>query len=380
MDGRLLAATHGSGVAGYAAALPVAIARAGYAPALLGDQVSGRSAGRGQRLQRLMRALPPGPREATPCPPPPASAFEAGWCSADVFRTAHVHMRLHGRPLRLASASPPQIMHWTYPVPLVFAGAHNVYTVHDLIPIRRPDLTPITRSRHHRTLRQLLAAARHVVTVSEASRRELIDTYDWPGDQVTCAYPAVDVAGAGAAPLPACLAPGGYLLALGPVEPRKNLERLAQAHAASGTKLPLVVAGADGWRGQAITRALRRYPNVVRLPWQPRAPLLSLVAGAAGLLMPSLAEGFGLPVAEAMALGTPVVTSHDGALAEIASGAALLVDPLDVQDIASAIAALTADAGLRGRLAAAGAERAQAFTLEAHGRRLAEIYDRVLGR
>lgn len=381
IDGRMLSAAQGSGVASYAATLARSIALSGYAPGLLTDHGrGGREATSGRRLRRLIRALPPGPRHAAPWAAPTVAGFEAGWSSADVFRTAHVHMRLHGRPLRLASSRPPAIMHWTYPVPMQFAGAANIYTVHDLIPLRRPDLTSIARARHQHTLRRLLAASRHIITVSETSRREVIETLGCGDDHVTCTYQAVDVAGAGTAPLPGGLARGGYLLALGPVEPRKNLQRLAKAHAASGTSLPLVIAGADGWRGTAISQALGGQPGVIRLPWQSRPQLLSLLAGAAGLAMPSLAEGFGLPVAEAMALGVPVITSREGALAEIAGGAALLVDPLDVRDIAGAIAALASDDALRRRLAAAGTERARAFTLEAHGRRLGAVYDRVLGR
>ncbi len=164
------------------------------------------------------------------------------------------------------------------------------------------------------------------------------------------------------------------------MEPRKNLLRLAQAHAAAGVAAPLVIAGPDGWQGREISARLARHPGVVRLPWLPRPLLLALMAGAAGLLMPSLAEGFGLPVAEAMALGAPVMTSRDGALAEIAGEAAMLVDPLDILAMAGAIAALAGDATLRGRLAAAGRRRAETFTKAAHGRRLAEVYAEVLDR
>jgi glycosyltransferase involved in cell wall biosynthesis len=96
------------------------------------------------------------------------------------------------------------------------------------------------------------------------------------------------------------------------------------------------------------------------------------------VLVPSLAEGFGLPVVEAMALGTPSLTSRGGAPEEVTGGAAVLVDPLDVGDIAAGIRALDADADLRGRLVAAGLRRAEAFTAAAYAARLAAVYAGVL--
>jgi glycosyltransferase involved in cell wall biosynthesis len=111
-----------------------------------------------------------------------------------------------------------------------------------------------------------------------------------------------------------------------------------------------------------------------------RPELLGLMQGAAAVLAPSLSEGFGLPVAEAMALGVPTLTSHDGAPREIGGGAAVLIDPRDVRAIAAGITALDQDAGLRAALSAAGRVRARAFSQGAYAARLAALYADVLER
>ncbi|RZM22446.1 MAG: glycosyltransferase, partial [Sphingomonas sp.] len=118
--------------------------------------------------------------------------------------------------------------------------------------------------------------------------------------------------------------------------------------------------------------------GVVVLPYQDRPVLIDLIRNARALVLLSLEEGFGVPVAEAMALGTPVLTADRGALAEIAGGAALLVDPTDAQAIADALRRIVDDAGLRATLAWRGLERAKAFAPAAFGARLTTLYDRLV--
>ncbi|MCU1392354.1 MAG: glycosyltransferase [Ilumatobacteraceae bacterium] len=127
--------------------------------------------------------------------------------------------------------------------------------------------------------------------------------------------------------------PERYLLFVGTVEPRKNLRRLAKAVSLLEEPLPLIVAGADGWgdAGQGFDS------NVRFLGFVPKTDLWALYAGAHVFCYPSVHEGFGLPVLEAMAQGTPVVTSGDTATQEAADGAAILVDPNDIADIARGI-------------------------------------------
>ena len=160
--------------------------------------------------------------------------------------------------------------------------------------------------------------------------------------------------------------PERFVLFVGTVEPRKNLSRLAAAVALAEPGLPLVVAGADGWGAAAPTGE-----HVSFLGFVPGDALAALYAAANVVAYPSLGEGFGLPVVEAMAAGTPVVTSATGATAEVAGGAAVLVDPTDPEAIATGLRAALAEPAAwitRGRARAAELtwERAAAATLAAY--------------
>lgn len=366
VDARGLLARHGTGVATYAAGLAEALANAGVPVQRLTEAGPAPT-----RLHRWLAALPPGPRPA----PQAAPGLRTG---ADPFRTAQVFFDLHRRFMPLQDASPPGLMHWTYPVPLRFIGTPNIYTVHDVIPLQHPHLSPIPPARLRRLLQGVGRCAAHVVTVSEASRTALLTETNWPPSRITSTGQSVSVTGADpSAPAAHGLQPGAYFLCAGTIEPRKNIARLLAAHAASGVSAPLVLAGPDGWH--AAEELQGAAPQLRRIPWLPRPALLGLMAGARAVLMPSLAEGFGLPVAEAMALGVPALASKDQALSEVAGGAALLAEATSTEALTAAIQALDSDRELRASLIARGLHRAEAFTPTAHARRLLAVYGGVAG-
>jgi len=183
----------------------------------------------------------------------------------------------------------------------------------------------------------------------------------------------------------------GYFLHFGAIEPKKNIGRLIEAYLSTGIGAPLVMTGGRGWQAQEELRLLvpedeadtlhgrRMAERIRRLEHLSRPLLRRLIRGARAVLFPSIHEGFGLPVLEAMQLGTPVLTSRGGALAEIAGDAALLVDPYDVAAIAEGIAALDAHQDLRDRLAAAGSVAAARFSPDAYRTRLEQMYAQVVG-
>ena len=397
LDGRNALLPQGTGVSTYAGVLADSMALTGMGLELLVDAAADRNEAR-PRLRRWLAAASPMTRTAALAAEGDGSGQARLRVANDVFRTAQVHFDIHRRLLRIGGREPPAAMHWTYPVPIQFRGVPNLCTVHDLIPLLRPELTPIAGRRLDRILRRIAGSGAHLVTVSETSRREIIAALGVPADQVTNTFQAVHfppetVAGqeevARILHRLGRLKPGGFFLHAGTVEPRKNLARLIQAYRASGIVTPLVIAGPDGWRAadellpagdwlREGVPALQDAPSVLRLPWLDRRLLVSLIRGAKAVLLPSLAEGFGLPVAEAMALGTPAMTSRGGATEEIAGGAAMLVDPLDIADMAGALAALDRDAALRGSLAGRGLHRAALFSVEVYAARLRALYDRVL--
>ncbi len=331
----------------------------------------------GARLRRLLAAAAPGRTTRLV-----QHEGEPAWLSPDLFRVAQVHFDLYRRPLALRLADPPAIMHWTYPLPLHVPGVPNLVTVHDLIPLLQPELTGIASARMERLLRAVVAQAEAVVTVSETVRADIVRRLGVPSERVVNLYQAVDLPPAllAASEAVAAPCPAGSFVCVGSVERRKNVGRVILAHGRSGSRRRLVLVGPDGEGAAAELAALSAHPapdRVLRLPWIPRPELVRALRSARAVLFPSLAEGFGLPIAEAMMLGVPVLTARGGATEEIAGGAALLADPRDAGELARAIGRLDGDGLLCDRLAAAGRARAALFSMEAYGARLDGLYRRI---
>jgi glycosyltransferase involved in cell wall biosynthesis len=166
-----------------------------------------------------------------------------------------------------------------------------------------------------------------------------------------------------------------YVLFCGTLEPRKNLSRVLESfRRIARPDLDLVLAGPRGWKEDPTDGVASLHDRIRPLGFVPRDELGALYAGAAAFVYPSLAEGFGLPVLEAMAYGTPVVTSAGTATEEVAGEAALLVDPLDVDAIAGALERVLDDDGLANSLRAAARERVARFTWRRSAELVAAVY------
>ncbi|WP_083528704.1 glycosyltransferase family 1 protein [Hyphomicrobium sp. CS1BSMeth3] len=372
VDRRMLG-SYGTGVAVYAEVLASCLEAAGASPAFLSAGTQSRTSAAAARLKRWTSALRGGVRRAATSTAD-ASLSDAALEVSDVFREAQVFFNIHGRLLPIVCEVPPKVMHWTYPVPLYVRDAKNLYTIHDLIPLREPSLTSIAPLRHARLLQRIAEVAERYVTVSETVRAEVIAHFGCAPERVINTYQAVRAPLQRDPSLPAGLVPGAYFLFCGTVERRKNLGRLIAAHAQSGIATPLVIVGPEGLGAEDIIRDAVQSRRVLRLPWQERSILIALIRQARALCFPSLAEGFGLPIAEAMTLGAPVLTSNRGALAEIAGNAALTVDPYDTTEMSAALRQLDGDGQLRARLRAAGFLRARMFSPTAYSGRLQALY------
>jgi len=321
-----------------------------------------------------------------------------GALAAEIWKAAHFRLvpystrsgarRLLWELPRRAAQDRLDVLHLSYNAPLNLpAACALVVTIHDISFEHFPQFF----SRRLRTFLRVSVprsayAAQQIITDTEHAKRDLINTYHLPADKITVTHYA---AGEQFHPIsdPAALhavraryATGErFILAVGNLQPRKNLERLIRAFALAKQEnaLPhkLVIVGQRFWREAPILQAARSLQEeVVLTGYVPAADLPLLYNAADVLAYPSLYEGFGLPVLEAMACGTPVITSNVSSLPEIAGDAAHLIDPRNVQEIADALVRVTTDTTYRAELRARGMAQAQFFSWERTAQQTLAVY------
>jgi glycosyltransferase involved in cell wall biosynthesis len=305
------------------------------------------------------------------------------------IRALYPWWALAGRP-RLPGSLRTDVLHAPSPAsaPPSRAGQRLVVTVHDLAFFRYPRAFPAAwRALFRLGVRRAARTAAALLVPSGHTADDLV--------RLAGADPSRIHVVPLAASLPATERDPGaelgrlgverpYVLFVGTLEARKNLVRLIRAYrrAVASTSLPhaLVLAGPRGWGIDPLERELRSSgPGRVLLTGAvPPGTLDALYRGADALIYPSLYEGFGLPVIEAMARGIPTVISTSSSLPEVAGDAALAVDPASVPALAEAIGSVLTDPGLAGRLAASGRERASAFSWDRTARQTLDVYREVL--
>jgi glycosyltransferase involved in cell wall biosynthesis len=301
------------------------------------------------------------------------------WRPVSAGRLANAAGALLGRPRLDSLLEPrPDLLWAPAPAPLaVSPGVPLVLTVHDLSWLERPgDFTAYERLWHRAgRLGRLARRAARVMAVSHATRDAAIARWRLDPARVSVVGPAVSRPAGPIAPPPPQL-PERYLLFVGALEPRKAPEVLAGAYARAregGLDAGLVVVG-DGRRRDVLAG-----PGVVRLGvLDDRSVLESLYAGALALVMPSWAEGFGLPPLEAAACGTPSVLSDLPSFRETLGEAAAFVAPGDVDGLARAMLEVASDPGLRERLAAEARARVEPRTWEACAHAVHGVFEEAI--
>ena len=276
-------------------------------------------------------------------------------------------------------------------LPLALARP-GVVTIHDLAFLHFPEHYPAAKRWYLRLMTGLsVRRAQRVITVSEHTRRDVVLAYGVAPDKVIAIANGIDPDWT-RVPDAALFRwraerglPERFLLFVGTIQPRKNLLTLLRAirQLPDSVDWPLYVVGARGWKESPIFQAVQELgigQRVVFVGYVPPEELRYWYSAATLFVYPSLYEGFGLPVLEAMACGTPVVTSDRSSLPEVAGEAAMLVDPTDAGALAAAIAELAADEHRRAMLAQAGQVRARTFTWERTARDTVEVYRTVARR
>ena len=251
-------------------------------------------------------------------------------------------------------------------------------TIYDLTCRLMPELHTAANIRADESLsKNILQKADGLIAISENTRADAIRLLDLDPERVQVIYPGVPEVYFGAQPTPA---ERPYVLYVGTVEPRKNVDTLLDAW--QGFRLrhdfDLVIVGSSGWgSAKTMTRLLSRPQGVRYLGYVPEDELPGLTAGATAFLYPSLYEGFGFPVAQAMAAGVPVITSNTSCLPEVAGEGALLVDPRSPAEIQAALEKLLTSQTLRDQLRTAGIARAQQYRWDACACQSLEFFRRL---
>jgi len=419
LDGFNLALDKGTGVATYARNLSHALKSGGmdvdvlYGSAIQAgqddllkevmffDAPPQEDGGRWDHMLRPLRSLRPGNRHRAFHVPMTGAVITRGvvgrlpsfdrlWNVYRLFERSHVKFELLRSIQKVSLPEPADLMHWTYPLPVRMQAMPNIYTLHDLVPLRLPYTTLDRKASYLALVKWIARTADHIVTVSEASRQDIIRLLHVPEDRVTNTYQAVQVPRelaevsdgevADAVSANFGLEPRGYFLFFGSIEPKKNVGRIVEAYLAANVGTQLVIVGARAWKSGGETRLLDSLPpgaGVRRLDYVPYPMLVQLIRGARAVVFPSLYEGFGLPVLEAMVLGTPVITSNTSSLPEVAGDAALLVDPYRTPDLAHALRQLDADDDLCFELVRRGRAQAAKFSPQAYSARLDGMYRKL---
>ncbi len=361
-------------------AAPRALGRIGVAARLLRDQ--------GLRAQR---AAPGVVNRQAYAGRIPADAGVA--LAPDLARIAEAFFRRTGSLLPVHLSPAARIAHWTTPFPARLQGAINIVTIHDLVPLTLPASTLDPKAQFSALVRRLATTADRLITVSDASRTEIIRLLGAPAERVTVIPPRVEpdpvVENESEAELRASLRDvyglnfKGYFLFFGSIEPKKNIDALIEAYAGAGVEAPLVVVSALAWLSERDFARLSPYADaargplsdkVRRLDYLPPRDLQRLMRGARAVMLASAAEGFGLPIAEAAVYGTPAIASKHGATAETTGPGGLLVDPFDPRDIRNAIIALDGDPRRAADLGALAAAHARRFAKAPHFKALKDLY------
>jgi len=285
------------------------------------------------------------------------------------------------------------IAHFTNGMVPLASPVPTVVTIHDMSLTLYPRYHPARRVMLNRPLVDLAARrADAIITVSQSAKRDIMRAYGLPSDRVHVVHEAAapsfhrveDAATLERVRRQHAL-PERFILYVGTIEPRKNLPKLiegfARRHHSGDLPHRLVCAGPYGWLSRDIDDLLDRLSirDAVQFAgYLPFDDLPALYTLAEMFVFPSLYEGFGLPPLEAMASGTPVITSNVSSLPEVVGDAALMIDPYDPAAIADAMRRVLTDASLRSDLRTRGLERARSFSWERSIRRVREIYDEVL--
>lgn len=365
---------------------------------LLNALQAGNRSGTGRYTEELARRLPQLSSDLEVIVLWPGDVALPKDCAEDAFivapvergsgRIIHEQCRMNRERRRLKA----DLVHYPANIGNFTLMRKTILTIHDLGFIRNPSWSTYQRAAYHRiTVHRSATLARRVIADSQATAKDVNELLGIPANRIDVVHLGVDQSFARADIHAQTKVrgihnlPPRFFLFVSTLEPRKNVPRLVDAYSsiAAQCEEDLVIAGRTGWKAAPIFEAIGRSPVRDRIhvrDYVEERDLAPLLSAATAFVWPSLWEGFGLPLLEAMACGTAVLTSARSSMPEVVGDDALLVDPYDVQDIAAGMLRLAKDEKLRHRLSEGGLDRAARFTWQRTAELTLESYRAALER
>ncbi len=312
-------------------------------------------------------------------------------CNAfDTFHSANRYFSVFKRPVsfKIEKKYRPDIWHMTTPLPIKVHGTKSVITIHDLIPLKVPFTTLDVKNNFYHLFKWACQSADLILSVSEQTKKDIIEVYDVPEEKIQVTWQSVkqidsreDAEVEEKYLASYKLKKEKYVLFVGNIEPKKNIKSLITAMSFIDEEVKLVIVGKKAWLWEDQLKDLKKYHKKKRIKFMDYvddAELAILYRNATCLVFPSIYEGFGLPVLEALQYDCPVVCSGITSLPEVAGDAALYIDPYDYRDIREKISALINEPELRQKLIANGRKRVEFFSPQNYAKRLEQAYSHVL--
>jgi glycosyltransferase involved in cell wall biosynthesis len=312
-------------------------------------------------------------------------------CNAyDAFHSANRMYSVFKKPVTFTLKNKPDIWHMTTPLPIKIKNTKTVITVHDLIPLKVPFTTLDVKNNFYYLFKWACESADLILSVSEQTKKDIMEIYHIPEEKIQVTWQSIK-------PLENSTVNDGefdekylsvnkikknkYVLFVGNIEPKKNIKSLITAMSFVNPNVKLVIVGKKAWLWEDQLKNLDKYMDkerVVFMDFVDDDELSVLYRNASCLAFPSVYEGFGLPVLEAMQNNCPVICSGITSLPEVAGDAALYIDPYDYKDIRSKIVAILNDPKLREDMIAKGKKRVEFFSPENYAKRLQQAYKSIL--
>ncbi len=304
---------------------------------------------------------------------------------SDVYHSANRLFAVTKKVTKLKLKKQPDIFHLTTPWPIKVHGAKTVVTIHDLIPLKVPFTTLDLKEHFYALFKWAAQSADLILSVSEHTKKDIMEIYGVPEEKIKVTYQSYKGADIVVNPDDAAvylqskkLAAEKYILFVGNIEPKKNIKQLIRAFAYIEKGYKLAIVGHKAWMSESQLVGLKSYlkkKDYVMLDYVTEEELAVLYSNAFCMVFPSLYEGFGLPVLEAMQNDCPVICSDRSSLPEVAGDAALYVDPYKYTDIRQQLDKLIANPQLRLGMIEKGRKRVEFFSPENYAKRLQEAYE-----